>query len=186
MVIMARLGSLPVNLPQEIKVEIDSREVKISGPKGTIARQIPGQIRIRKQDDSLLVERVKDNWVTKSLQGTIRAHLVNMIQGVSKGWSKTLELVGAGYRAQVQEDELVLTLGYSHPVVIKAPQGIEFRVDKNMITVSGIDKDLVMQTAANIRAAREPDPYKAKGVRYQDEEIKTKPGKQAVKTEGGA
>lgn len=183
---MARFGNLPVDLPQGIEVKTEEGLVTIKGPKGTLSRRLPKRIEIKKAENFLKIEREGESKASKALQGTTRAHIINMVKGVSEGWTKALELEGAGYRAQVEGKKLVLSLGFSHPVIFEAPEGISFAVEKATITITGIDKEVVNQLAAKIREVRPPDIYKGKGVRYSGEVIKLKPGKAAGKAEGGA
>ncbi len=178
---MARLGKLPVELPQEVKAEIEANKVKIIGPMGTLERDFPKELRIRIKKNTLVVEKKGESKSANALQGTLRAHLLNMIKGVNKGWSKNLEIVGAGYRVEVKGNQLVFMIGYSHPVIVEAPEGIKFTVSKSIISVEGIDRELVGQVAARIKAVRKPDSYKGKGIRYQGEEIRLKPGKAVAK-----
>jgi large subunit ribosomal protein L6 len=182
---MSRIGKLPVELPETVKAEISGGTVKISGPKGELERQIPKEVGVVQKEGSLVVELKSKSKFARSLYGTIRAHLANMVKGVTDGWSKELEMVGAGYRAQVDGNKLVLTIGFSHPVEIEAPEGIEFKVEKTKITIEGIDKEKVGEVSAKIRAVRPPEPYKGKGIKYIDEVITRKPGK-AAKGEAGA
>ncbi len=183
---MARFGKLPVNLPTGVEVEIGPDKVKITGPRGSLERKLPLGIKVIQEKNQLFVEKKKDSKVMNSLQGTIKAHLDNMTVGVTKGWKKILEIVGAEYKAELKGNDLVLSLGYSNPVVFKASADIKFSLDKSIITIEGNDLEEVSQLAAQIRKARKPDPYKAKGIKYQDEVIKKKPGKQAAKMEGAA
>jgi large subunit ribosomal protein L6 len=178
---MARLGKLPVVLPEDVKAEVSGDRVVIKGPKGDLKKSLFPTIKLVVKEPGLFVETKTKGASARAMQGTTRAHLVNMIKGVSQGWVKQLQLVGAGYRASVEGDNLVLTVGFSHPVKVVAPEGIGFQVEKDLITVSGIDKELVGQIAAKIRSVRPPDAYKGKGIRYSDEVVKLKPGKQAVK-----
>jgi large subunit ribosomal protein L6 len=172
---MSKIGKQPVILPEGVKAEISGREVVINGPKGTLKRTIPKGIEISQKDNSLILE-VKSEELN-SIYGTTRVLIANMVKGVYEGWSKQLELVGTGYRAEVQGTTLVLTIGFSHPVKIEAPEGISFKVEKTIITVEGADKETVGQIAANIREVRPPEPYKGKGIKYIDEVIRRKAGK---------
>lgn len=178
---MSRFGSLPVSIPQAVTVEVADGSVKVTGPKGILTRALPRQVQVVIADGQVKAEIKNQNKQGLSLQGTIKAHITNMLKGVTEGWSKELELVGSGYRAEVRGKDLILNIGYSHPVEFKAPEGVTFAVEKNKITVSGSDKDVVGQLAARIRETRKPDPYKAKGVKYVDEVIRRKAGKQAAK-----
>jgi large subunit ribosomal protein L6 len=170
-------------LPTNVKVELDGDSIGITGPLGSLTRSFPRQIEIEKKDDSLLVKVVKKDKTTNAIQGSIRAHLLNMIKGVTEGWTKSLEIVGVGYRASSQGDELTLNLGYSHPVIITAPKDLKVSVEKSIIKVEGADKEKVGEMAAKIRSTRPPEPYKGKGIKYLDEVIRRKAGKQAAKAE---
>lgn len=178
---MARFGKIPVIIPEGVEVEASLGKLIVKGVKGTVEKKFPDAISFKKQGNEILVERKNDVKQTLSLQGSFRSHLVNMVEGVINGWRKQLEIQGAGYRATVQGQDLVLAIGYSHPVVIKAPEGVTFSVEKEIITVDGYDKEAVTLTAARVKAVRPPDAYKGKGIRYVGEIIKKKPGKQAAK-----
>jgi large subunit ribosomal protein L6 len=178
---MARFGKLPVLLPDGVEAKIERDTISIKGPKGELTRKIHRVILVEKEGQSIVVKTKKESKEALSLQGTTRSHILNMIKGVTLGWSKALEIVGAGYRAEVNNRNLVMHIGYSHPVVIEAPEGVNFKVEKSVITVEGIDKDAVGQTAAIIRSKRKPEPYKGSGIKYQDEIIRRKAGKQATK-----
>lgn len=177
---MSRVGKLPVLMPEGVSADIGKGIVKITGPKGNLSREFPREVTVKEEEKNLLVERKNDSKKARAMQGTLRAHLANMVLGVTEGWSKELEMVGVGYRSQVSGDKLVLTVGFSHPVEVKAPEGIKFSVEKSIIKIEGIDKEGVGQIAAKIRAVRPPEPYKGKGIRYIDEVVRRKPGKQAV------
>ena len=176
---MSRVGKLTVEIPDEVRVEISASEVKVVGSKGELSLDIPNVLNVDAKDGQILVSTKKITKRSKSLHGTYRSLISNMVTGVKDGWLKTLELVGTGYRAKLEGDTLIITVGFSHPVKFKAPKGITFKVEKSLITVEGIDKELVGQTAAMIRAIRPPEPYKGKGIRYQDEVVRRKPGKVA-------
>ena len=177
---MARFGKQPVILLDSVQVEINGAKVKVSGPKGSLEKEFP-QVTIEKTDLGLEVKPKNKSILSKSMQGTTRSHLVNMVKGVTQGWQKQLEIVGAGYRGEVRGNQLVLNIGYSHPVTITAPQGINFKLEKSIITVDGIDKEIVGQVSADVRGARPPEPYKGKGIKYTDEHVRRKAGKQAAK-----
>ncbi|SRR3990172_6831284 len=176
---MSRIGKLAIQIPEGVSVETDDRSTKIKGPKGELTQNLPKGLNIEKTEDEIKVSIKKETGQNKALFGTTRALLANMVTGVTKGWSKTLELVGTGYRAEVTGDTLTILIGFSHPVKVKAPGGITFKVVKSDITVEGIDKQLVGQVAANIRGIRPPEPYKGKGIRYKDEVVRRKAGKAA-------
>ncbi len=175
---MSRIGRKPIPVPQGVEVNIQGNVVSVKGPKGQLEKELHPEMIVKLEDNNVIVERPSDNKLHKSLHGLSRTLIHNMIEGVTKGFQKNLELVGVGYRAQKQGNKLVLNIGYAHPVEIEAPPNIEFDVPAaNKITVSGIDKQLVGQIAANIRAVREPEPYKGKGIKYENEYIRRKAGK---------
>jgi len=179
---MSRIGKLPVIITSGVKVEKDGSQIKVTGPKGLIELEVPRQVTVKEEDGKLVVEvRGKDK-LSKALHGTIRSILANAVVGASEGWSKKMELVGTGFRAEVEGDLLTMTLGFSHPVKIKAPDGINFKVEKNMITVEGADRAKVGQICAEIRKVKPPEPYKGKGILYMGEKIRRKAGK-AAKTQ---
>ncbi|MBB6175153.1 large subunit ribosomal protein L6 [Nocardiopsis mwathae] len=175
---MSRIGRLPISVPKGVEVTIDGQDVKVKGPKGELSHTVAEPITVSQEDGTITVARPDDKPENRSLHGLTRALLANLIEGVSKGFAKTLEIHGVGYRVQAKGSNLEFSLGYSHPVVVEPPEGISFRVEKpTLLHVEGIDKQLVGQVAANIRSLRKPDPYKAKGVRYQGEYIRRKAGK---------
>jgi large subunit ribosomal protein L6 len=180
---MSRIGRLPIGLPEGVTAEVKAGEVVITGPKGSLSRKIPVRVEVEIKDNILTVSSKSKTKQGAATFGTTRAHLANMVLGVSQGWKKELELVGTGYRAEVAGSSLVLTVGYSHPVTIEAPEGVAFKVEKSMITIEGVDKEAVGETAARVRAVRPPEPYKGKGIKYIDEVIRRKAGK-AAKTVG--
>jgi large subunit ribosomal protein L6 len=176
---MSRIGRLPIPVPAGVDVSINGREVTVKGPKGTLSHTIVAPIEIeRAEDGTLQVTRPNDERAAKERHGLTRTLVNNMIVGVTAGYSKTLEISGVGYRVQAKGSDLEFALGYSHPITVTAPEGITFRVEApTRFVVSGIDKQKVGEVAANIRKLRKPDPYKAKGVRYQGEVIRRKVGK---------
>ncbi len=176
---MSRIGRLPIPVPAGVDVSINGREVTVKGPKGTLSHTIVAPIEIEKAEDGTLqVTRPNDERAAKERHGLTRTLVNNMIVGVTAGYSKTLEISGVGYRVQAKGSDLEFALGYSHPITVTAPEGISFRVEApTRFVVSGIDKQKVGEVAANIRKLRKPDPYKAKGVRYQGEVIRRKVGK---------
>ncbi len=175
---MSRIGRMPVAIPAGVTVTIaEGNEVTVKGPKGTLTRVLPKEMEIRIEDGQVTVSRPNDLKKMKSLHGLTRTLIQNMVVGVTDGYSKTLEINGVGYRAAKQGNKLTLTLGYSHPVEMIDPEGIETAVDGNKIIVSGINKEKVGQHAADIRAKRMPEPYKGKGIKYSDEVIRRKVGK---------
>lgn len=182
---MSKIGKTPITIPEQVMVKIEGSLVTASGPKGELTFKIPAQIKVVKEKDRLIVTRVSDEGKAKALHGTVRQRLANMLRGVWQGFSKTLEIVGTGYRASFEKDRLVLSLGFSHSIEFLCPEGVKFEVEGGKIKVEGADKVLVGQTAANIRKIRPPDAYKGKGIRYEGEEIKLKPGK-AAKVGAGA
>jgi large subunit ribosomal protein L6 len=177
---MSRVGKKPILIPQGIDVKIEGQTIKVSGPKGELSREIRPEIKIDIKDEKILLHAGIETKKNKALWGLSRALLANMLKGVNEGYEKKLEIQGLGYKAQLSEENLLLYVGYSHPVEIKAPPGIKFSVDKNIITVSGIDKELVGETSAVIRRMKPPEPYKGKGIKYLGEKIKKKMGKKAV------
>jgi len=176
---MSRIGRLPIPVPAGVEVSIDGRDVIVKGPKGTLSHTLVAPIDIEKAEDGTLhVTRPNDERAAKERHGLSRTLVNNMIVGVTAGYAKTLEISGVGYRVQAKGSDLEFALGYSHPITVTAPEGITFRVEApTRFVVSGIDKQQVGEVAANIRKLRKPDPYKAKGVRYQGEVIRRKVGK---------
>ena len=179
---MSRIGRLPVVVPAGVTVEItEDNHVTVKGPKGTLEKFLPVEMGIKVEDGHVVVTRPNDLKRMKSLHGLTRTLIHNMIVGVSEGYTKTLEVNGVGYRAQKSGKKLTLSLGYSHPVEMEDPEGIETKVDGNKIVVSGINKEQVGQYAAEIREKRKPEPYKGKGIKYADEVIRRKVGKTGKK-----
>ena len=176
---MSRIGRLPIPVPSGVDVQIDGRAGTVKGPKGTLTHTVAEPIEIKRDDDGTLkVERPNDERQNRALHGLSRTLVANMVIGVTDGYTKTLEIVGTGYRVQARGSDLEFALGFSHPVVVPAPEGITFNVEApTRFTVSGVDKQQVGEVSANIRKLRKPDPYKGKGVRYQGEVIKRKAGK---------
>jgi len=180
---MSRIGKKPIQIPDGVEIKIEGNLIMVKGPKGELKVQISPEIKAEIKDKKIELKPAISRKGTSALWGTFRSIISNMTEGVSRGFEKTLELEGVGYRASLEGKDLVLSLGYSHPIKIKAIQDIEFRVEKNTIKISGIDKQLVGQVAAEIRSKRTPEPYKGKGIRYKGEIIKRKAGKKAVGTE---
>jgi large subunit ribosomal protein L6 len=179
---MSRIGRLPVVIPAGVTVDIkEKNEVTVKGPKGTLSRVLPEEMDIKLEDGHVVVARPNDLKKMKSLHGLTRTLIQNMVTGVTEGYEKVLEVNGVGYRAAKQGKKLVLNLGYSHPVEMEDPQGLESSVDGNKIVVKGIDKEKVGQYAAEIREKRKPEPYKGKGIKYADEVIRKKVGKTGKK-----
>ena len=178
---MSRIGKLPVSVPAGVEVSINGNEVTVKGPKGELTRSFYSALTIEQaEDNSIVVSRPDDERESRAQHGLTRTLINNMVVGVSEGYSKTIELVGVGYRAAVKGDKLEMNLGFSHPVIVEKPEGINFECpDQAKIVVSGIDKQQVGQVAADIRKWRKPEPYKGKGIRYQGEHIRRKEGKTA-------
>jgi large subunit ribosomal protein L6 len=175
---MSRVGGKPITLPKGVKVKLDPSRVEVEGPKGKLVTPLPRGIRMEQEDSTLKAVREEESKLLKPSWGLARALVANAVKGVSEGFSKELDIVGIGYRAQVEGRKVTFALGYSHPIEFPIPDGIEIKVEKNThIVVSGADKQLVGQTAANIRGLRVPDPYKQKGIRYTGEQLKKKAGK---------
>ena len=183
---MSKIGKQPVRIPSGVSVEISGHTVTVTGPKGTLKKQFAPEIGVEVVDGEVRVSAKGKSKYVLSLFGTTRALINNDVTGVSTGWSKQLELVGTGFKAEVNGSELSLIVGYSHPVKIKAPEGISFKVEKTTVTVEGYDREVVGQVAADIRAVRPPEPYKGKGIKYVDEVIRRKPGKAAAAKTAGA
>ena len=179
---MSRIGRMPIAVPAGVTVDIaENNKVTVKGPKGTLTRVLPEEMDIKLEGDQVVVTRPNDLKKMKSLHGLTRTLINNMVIGVTEGYTKVLEVNGVGYRAAKQGKKLVLNLGYSHPVEMEDPEGLESKVDGNTITVSGIDKEKVGQYAAEIRETRKPEPYKGKGIKYADEVIRRKVGKTGKK-----
>lgn len=179
---MSRIGRKPIQVPNGVNVNLDNNVITVKGPKGTLSRELHKDMKISYAENIINVERPSDNKLHRSLHGTTRSVVANMVNGVTEGYFKNLELVGVGYRANKTGDKLVLSVGYSHPVEFVPENGIEFEVPaQNKIIVKGIDKELVGAVAAKIRAVREPEPYKGKGIKYENERILRKEGKAGKK-----
>lgn len=177
---MSRVGKKPIPIPPNVTVAVTGTSVSIKGPKGELKRVLPPDIKAEAKDGALVMVPVRETKKTAALWGLARSLVANMVEGVTAGFAKKLEFEGIGFRANLEGDTIVFSLGFSHPVRFKAPEGISLKVEKNTITVSGIDKELVGQTAAAIRNLKKPEPYKGKGIRYQGEIIRRKAGKKAV------
>ena len=182
---MSKIGKQPITIPAGVTVEISGHTVTVTGSKGTIKRHFAPEIAVVIEDAKVIVSAKGSAKYVMSLFGTTRALINNDVIGVSTGWSKKMELVGTGFRAETSGNELSLTVGYSHPVKVKAPEGVTFKVEKTIVTVEGFDKEKVGQVAADIRAVRPPEPYKGKGIKYVDEVIRRKAGKAAAAKAGG-
>ena len=177
---MSRIGKMPVAIPAGVEVKVDGQTVTVKGSKGELTRTFNDMMSIKVEGDEVIVERPDDSREAKSFHGLTRTLIANMVEGVSNGYSKKLVLVGVGYRAALKGSDLEIQLGYSHPVIVKAPENIKFEVpSQTEIVVNGISKEQVGQVAANIRAWRKPEPYKGKGIRYEGEYVRRKLGKAA-------
>ncbi|MCI3926347.1 50S ribosomal protein L6 [Paenibacillus sp. TRM 82003] len=175
---MSRIGRKPIAVPNGVTITLEDRLITVKGPKGTLSRELHKDMKVTVGENEILVERPSDHKTHRSLHGTTRSVIANMVAGVTEGYAKTLELVGVGYRANKTGDKLVLNVGYSHPVEIVPEGGVEFEVPaNNRIIVRGINKELVGAYAAKVRAVREPEPYKGKGIKYENERILRKEGK---------
>ena len=175
---MSRIGKQPVPIPKGVTVTIDGQTLTAKGSKGQLTREFPPEIAFKPEGEEIVVTRVNESRNARQRHGLVRTLIANMVEGVSNGYEKKLEIQGVGYRASTQGSKLVMALGYSHPVEFDPPEGISFAVEKNTsVTVTGIDKEVVGNTAARIRAARPPEPYKGKGVRYLGEQVRRKAGK---------
>ena len=180
--VVSRIGKLPIVIPPGVQVSVTEKKVKVKGSKGELERTFRQEVDIKVEDGKIIVNRTSDEKNVRALHGTTRAVIQNMVTGVSEGFSKTLEIQGVGYKAEMEGDKLLINVGYSHPTNIVPPESIQFEVtEKNrLIVVKGCDKELVGQVAADIRKIRPPDPYKGKGIRYLGERVRRKAGKSAV------
>lgn len=179
---MSRIGKRPITLPAQVTVNIEGQQVQVKGPKGELSRLIPGEASVLQENGTLLVNRRDESRVARQRHGLSRTLVANMVEGVSQGFQRRLEIQGVGYRAQVQGRNLILNVGYSKPIQIDPPEGIQVAVEGNTnVIVSGIDKEIVGNTAARIRAVRPPEPYKGKGIRYAGEFVRRKVGKAGKK-----
>jgi large subunit ribosomal protein L6 len=177
---MSRIGKSPIAMPAGVSVSISPGRVMVNGPLGELTQQVPQRIKVEESDGQLLVTRPTERGEDRALHGLTRTLVANMVEGVTRGFSKSLEIQGVGYRASLRGADLELNVGYSHPVVKKAPQGITFEVPQpTQVIVKGIDKQKVGQVAAEVRAVRPPEPYKGKGIRYEGEYVRRKVGKRA-------
>lgn len=172
----------PIPIPPGVKIEMTNGEVRVSGPKGTLTRVIPPLVTIEERDSSIFLTFPEGEKEGRALGGSVRAHLLSMFRGVEQGFSKRLILEGVGYRVRQEGNVLIFEIGYSHPVRFPFPEGIEVEIEKDRITLVSSDRELLGLTAAKIRSLRPPDPYKGKGIRYEDEVLRLKPGKRAVST----
>ncbi len=177
---MSRIGKKPIQIPNGVEVTIEKGRVVAKGPKGELATSFPAEIEVKKENDQIMVSEKRRTKKSKAFWGTFRSLIFNIIEGVSSGYKKELQIKGVGYRAEVQGEKLILKVGFSHLVEVDAPEGIQFEVKRDIIVVSGIRKELVGRVAAEIRKVRPPDPYKGKGIRYKDEVIILKEGKKGA------
>jgi len=179
---MSRIGKMPITIPKEVKVELNNNNIKISGERGTLESSFHPDMQVKIEEGKIFVSRPSENKFHRSLHGLSRTLINNMVEGVSSGFEKILEIQGVGYRATLEGGKMVLQIGYSHSIEFDTPKGIEFEVEKQkIIKIKGIDKQLVGETAAKIRALRKPEPYKGKGIRYIDEVVRRKVGKTGAK-----
>jgi large subunit ribosomal protein L6 len=179
---MSRVGKKPIPIPKEVKVTVSPEGVVVKGPKGQLSRTIPPQLSVTLEENQITLQTLEDSKKVKALFGLFRTLLANMVKGVSEGFERVLEIQGVGYKAEVQGGQLVLSLGYSHPVPFDLPEGISAQVDKlTKLILKGIDRDLLGLTAARIRKFRPPEPYKGKGIKFQEEKIRRKVGKTGSK-----
>ncbi len=175
---MSRIGKMPIAIPAGVEVKIEGQLVSVKGPKGSLSHTVPAPIAVVVEDNSIVVTRPDDERNSRSLHGLTRTLIANTIEGVTKGFSKALEIVGTGYRVTAKGSSIEFALGYSHPILVEPPAGISFQVEgNNKVTVVGIDKQAVGEVAANLRKLRKPEPYKGKGVRYAGEVVRRKAGK---------
>lgn len=178
---MSRIGKHPIPVPKGVQVAVDGHRVTVSGPKGKLVRDLHPDIRVRQMDGQILVERPSDERTHRALHGLTRTLVNNMVMGVTAGFEKALAMIGVGYKAQMQGKAMLINIGYSHPVLREPPPGVEFAVEpgkgQTRLVVRGIDKELVGQTAAELRGIRPPEPYKGKGIRYENEKVQRKEGK---------
>jgi len=181
---MSRIGKQPIQIPQGVDIKIEGRSVKVKGPKGELSLELRPEVVIEIKDNELLVSVNDQSKECMAFWGLFRSLINNAVEGVSKGFEKQLEIKGVGYKVNSADSGLTLELGFSHSIEFKRPEGIEFDVKKNIITISGIDKQLVGQTAAEIRSFKKPEPYKGKGIRYVGEQVRRKAGKRAADAPG--
>ncbi|MEZ4471786.1 MAG: 50S ribosomal protein L6 [bacterium] len=179
---MSRIGRLPVPLPTGVTVELSGQRISAKGPKGRLSGEIPSQVQMRLDGARVLVERTSDDRITRSMHGLARTLVRNLVEGVTTGFSRTLEINGVGYRVEQKKSYLVFTLGYSHPIFYEVPEGVEARIENpTRLTLSGMDRQAIGAAAAKIRSFRAPEPYKGKGIKYSDEVIRRKEGKSGAR-----
>lgn len=177
---MSRVGKKPIKIPESVQVQVERNKVTVKGPKGELSRQVRPEIKVEVKDDQIVFTPQIKSKRTNAFWGLTRALVNNMVEGVTKGYEKKLKIQGLGYKANMEGNKLVLKVGYSHPVEVEPPEEIKVSVDKSIITVSGIDKELVGQIACKIRKVKPPEPYKGKGIRYVGEKVRRKPGKRVA------
>jgi large subunit ribosomal protein L6 len=181
---MSRIGKKPILIPNEVEVKLEGNEVMVKGPKGEIRKEIHPEIKIEINNKEIRITPFKPSKKTNALWGLTRALVANMVKGVTEGFEKELQIEGIGYKARIENNKLILNIGFSHPVEVEIKEGIKFSINKNIIKIEGVDKELVGQLAAKIRALRPPEAYKGKGIRYVGETVKLKPGKKVVAAAG--
>ena len=177
---MSRIGKKPILIPQGVKVIIDGQTVKVSGPKGNLEQEVRSEIKVEVKDDQVIVSPTNETKEVRAYWGLFRSLIANMVEGVVSGFEKKLEISGLGYRAIMEGKDIVLQVGFTHPVKVTCPEGVEISVEKNIITVTGLDKGMVTHTAARIRKTKPAEPYKGKGLKYEGEQIRRKAGKRVV------
>jgi large subunit ribosomal protein L6 len=178
---MSRIGKRPVVVPKDVEVKLEGDVITVKGPKGQLSRRLPSDVTVTREDDRMLVSVGDATREARALQGLVRILIGNMVTGVTDGFEKALEIVGVGYRAELQGKTAVFNLGYSHPIHFQLPEGIDAKIEKTKIVLSGADKELLGETAAKIRGLRRPEPYKGKGIRFADEFVRRKAGKAGAK-----
>ena len=178
---MSRIGKMPIPIPKDIQIDMTGDLLRVKGPKGELRRNIHPKVNINMDNDKIVVSVHDETKESKSFHGLFRALIANMVTGVSKGFERALEIAGVGYRAELSGRTVTFHLGYSHPIIYKLPDGIDAKIEKTRVTLSGIDKELLGRTASKIRSFRKPEPYKGKGIRYADETVKRKAGKTGIK-----
>jgi large subunit ribosomal protein L6 len=183
---MSRIGRKPIVMPKGVSLTQKSGQFVVKGPKGELAKPMPGGVTVKVEGEKVVVNRADDSRENRAKHGLVRAHIANMVKGVTEGWKRELEINGVGYRAEVAGDSVTFALGYSHPIVFKLPKSITAKVDKNRLTLVSADKDELGQVSAKLRELRPPEPYKGKGVKYAEEVIKKKVGKAAATGGGGS
>lgn len=182
---MSRIGKQPINLPEGVTLSIEDNVVAIKGPKGELTQEVDPRVKVEQKENEIVVTvKNPNNKTDRAYWGLFRMLIANMVTGVTEGYEKQLEINGVGFKIELKGNKLVLNVGFSHPVEFELPEGVEGKVEKNVITVSGIDKQKVGQTAAEIRAIKKPEPYKGKGIKYIDEQIRRKAGKVVKSSEG--